>query len=206
MAVPGYLLVLGHSLVPEKMATYSAALPPIYEKYGGFYLGIGGPGRGVEHMEGLWFERSIVLGRFDQPADVSKFWCSPEYEEAKKLRKDGGEFNVFKIAGNEHEAPLGEPAFLVSVYRVLDSDAYAPLAKAEEEKLSNRDVPYILKATDKETERLEGDLIDHDFSVAAFPTQASATSYWNDPGHKELRDARSKVAVFNSFLIRGVRR
>lgn len=206
MAVPGYLLVLGHSLVPEKMAKYSAALPPIYEKFGGFYLGIGGPGRGVEHLEGPWFDHSIVLGRFNEPDDVSKFWYSPEYEQAKKLRKDGGDFNVFKIPGNEFESPHGEPAFLISIYRVLDPGVFAPLAKAEEEKLQNRSVPYILKAKDQEAERLEGDLIDHDFSVAAFPTQASATNFWNDPGHKELREARSKAAVFNSFLVRGVRR
>jgi uncharacterized protein (DUF1330 family) len=190
MAPPGYLLVLGHSLVPEKMAAYSAALPPIYEKYGGFYLGIGGPGRGVEHLEGLWFDHSLVLGRFN----------------AKKLRKGGGEFNVFKITGNEYEAPHGEPAFLISIYRVLDEDSYAPIAKAVDEKLFHRSVPYIIKATDKETERLEGDLIDHDFSVAAFPTQASATNFWNDPGFKELREARSQAAVVSSFLVRGVRR
>lgn len=206
MTAPGYLLVLGHSLVAEKMAKYSAALPPIYQKYGGFYLGIGGPGRGVEHLEGQWFDHSLVLGRFDQPDDVSKFWYSPEYEQAKQLRKDGGEFNVFKIAGNENPAPHGEPAFMISVYRVLDPDAYAPLAEAEEEKLMHRSVPYILKAKSTEAERLEGDLTDHDFSVAAFPTQASATNLWNDPGYKELREARSKVAAFNTFLVRGVRR
>jgi uncharacterized protein (DUF1330 family) len=147
-----------------------------------------------------------VLGRFNAPEDVSKFWYSPEYEQAKKLRKGGGEFNVFKITGNEYEAPHGEPAFLISIYRVLDEDSYAPIAKAVDEKLFHRSVPYIIKATDKETERLEGDLIDHDFSVAAFPTQASATNFWNDPGFKELREARSQAAVVSSFLVRGVRR
>ena len=206
MAAPGYLLVLGHSLVPEKMAKYSAALPPIYDKFGGFYLGIGGPGRGVEHLEGPWFDHSIVLGRFKAPEDVRKFWYSQEYEQAKKLRKDGGEFNVFKIEGNEHEAPHGEPAFLISIYRVLDQEAFEPFAKAEEEKLLHRSVPYIVQAKDQETERLEGDLIGYDFTVAAFPTQASATSFWNDPGYKEIREGRAKSAVFNTFLVRGLRR
>lgn len=206
MSPPGYLLVLGHSLVPEKMATYSAALPPIYEKYGGFYLGIGGPGRGVEHLEGPWFDHSLVIGHFNEPEDVSKFWYSPEYERAKQLRKDGGDFNVFKIAGNEHEAPHGEPAFMVSVYRVLDEEAYAPFAEAEADRLLHRGVPYIAKAKSTEVERLEGDLVDHDFTIAAFPTQAAATNLWNDPSYKELRDARAQVAVFNTFLVRGLRR
>jgi uncharacterized protein (DUF1330 family) len=206
MAVPGYLLVLGHSLVPEKMAKYSAALPPIYEKFCGCYLGIGGPGRGVEHLEGPWSDHSVVLGRFNEPDDVSKFWCSPEYEQAKKLRMGGGEFNVFKIPGNEYESQDGEPAFLISIYRILDPDVFAPLAKTEEERLKNISVPYILKAKNEETERLEGDLIGHDFSVASFPTQSAATSFWNDPRNKELREARSEAAIYNSFLVRGVRR
>lgn len=206
MAPPGYLLVLGHSLNGEKMTRYSATLPPIYEKYGGFYLGIGGPGRGVEHLEGPWFDHSLVLARFKSPDDITKFWFSPEYEDSKKLRKDGGEFNVFKLTGNEHESPHGEPAFLVSVYRVLDAEAFAPFAQAEADKLAHRSVPYIARSTYDEAERLEGDLIDHDFSVAAFPTQASATSFWNDPGHKELREARAQSAVFNTFLVRGQRR
>ena len=206
MAPPGYLLVLGHSLDLEKMARYSEALPPIYEKYGGIYLGIGGPGRGVEHLEGQWFDHSMVLARFEAPDDINKFWFSPEYEDAKKLRKDAGTFNVFKITGNDNEAPQGEPTFMVSVYRVLDTDAYAPLAQAEEEKLAQRDIPYIAKAHYDETERLEGDLIDHDFSIAAFPTQASATNLWNDPGFQDLRSQRSQIAVFNTFLVRGLRR
>lgn len=206
MATPGYLLVLGHSLVPEKMARYSQALPPIYEKYGGFYLAIGGPGRGVEHLEGPWFDHSLVLGQFGAPEDVRSFWYSPEYEEAKKLRKDGGEFNVFKIAGSDVEAPTGEPAFLVSVYRVLDADAFAPFAQAEADKLANRDVPYLFQAKSEEAERLEGDLDHHDFSVAAFPTQAAATNFWNDPGFQQLRAERSQVAVYNTFLMRGLRR
>lgn len=206
MASPGYLLVLGHSLDQEKMARYSAALPPIYEKYGGFYLGIGGPGRGVEHLEGAWFDHSLVLAHFNAPEDISKFWYSPEYEEAKKLRKDGGEFNVFKIAGNANEAPHGEPAFIISVYRVLDKEAFVPYAEAEQEKLRHRGLDYLAKADFDETERLEGDLMDHDFTVASFPTQASATSFWNDPGFKEIREGRAQVAAFNTFLVRGLRR
>jgi uncharacterized protein (DUF1330 family) len=71
MAPPGYLLVLGHSLNGEKMTRYSATLPPIYEKYGGFYLGIGAPARGVEHLEGPWFDHSLVLARFKSPDDIT---------------------------------------------------------------------------------------------------------------------------------------
>ena len=114
MASPGYLLVIGHSINGDKMAGYNKVLPPIYKKYDGFYLGLGSPGQGVRHLEGDWFDHSLMLARFNSKDDVSGFWYSPEYEEAKKLRQGGGEFNIFALPGNEHEAPLDEPSFLIS--------------------------------------------------------------------------------------------
>jgi len=206
MATSGYLLVIGHSINAEIMSRYNSVLPPIYKKFGGFYLGLGAPGQGVEHLEGEWFDRSLMLAQFKKPNDVSNFWYSPEYEEAKKLRKGGGEFNVFQMAGNEHEAPVGEPAFLISFYRVFDADAYAPFAKAEEKTLSHHDVNYLSKTSSDQAERLEGDLVDHNLNIIAFPTIDSATSLWEGIEHKEIREKRSKAASFNTYLVRGLHR
>ncbi len=58
----GYSLAFARDMVPARMAPYSAALPPIYQKFVGQYLAIGGPGRGVERLAGDWGERSIMLG------------------------------------------------------------------------------------------------------------------------------------------------
>jgi uncharacterized protein (DUF1330 family) len=206
MAAPGYLLVLGHSLDMAKMAAYGAALPPIYKTYGGFYLGIGGPGRGVELLEGGWFDHSMVLARFAAKADVSKFWWSPEYTQAKALRKEAGTFNVFAMAGNAHEAPLGQPSFLVSIYRPFDAAKIAELNAQDDAKLAARGVHVIAQAKFAEVECLEGDLRDFDFRIVAFPTQASATNYWNEPATVAWRDARAKAAGVNTFLIAGLPR
>jgi uncharacterized protein (DUF1330 family) len=206
MAVPGYLLVIGHSLDGAKMAQYSAELPPIYKKYGGFYLGIGGPGRGVELLEGAWFDHSMVLAQFAHKIDIGHFWNSPEYTQAKQLRKGGGVFNVFALNGNEHAAPKGQPSFMVTIYRPFDEFKTNELNAKEEAKLAGRGVHVIAKAKFDDTERLEGDLMDFDFRVIAFPTQASATNYWNEPATKELREARNAVAGVNTFLIAGLPR
>lgn len=206
MPAPGYLLVLGHSLDMAKMAQYGAALPPIYKKYGGFYVGIGGPGRGVELLEGGWFDHSMVLAQFASKADVPKFWYSPEYTEAKKLRTDAGTFNVFALPGNEVPIPAGQPSFMVTVFRAFDAAKTAELHAKEEAKLANRGVNFIAKAAYSDVERLEGDLTDFDFRMAAFPTQASATSYWNDPATRAWRDERAAVAGANTFLVAGVPR
>jgi uncharacterized protein (DUF1330 family) len=206
MAAPGYLLVLGHSLDMAKMAAYSAALPPIYKKYGGFYLGIGGPGRGVELLEGCWFDHSMVLARFPSKADIPKFWWSPEYTQAKELRKGAGTFNVFAMAGTAHDAPLGQPSFMISIYRPFDAEKTAAILAQEDAKLAQRGVHVIAAAKFAEVERLEGDLMDFDFRVVAFPTQAAATNYWNEPAVKALRDERAKVAGVNTFLVAGLPR
>jgi uncharacterized protein (DUF1330 family) len=188
------------------MAQYSAALPPIYQKFGGFYLGIGGPGRGVELLEGAWFDHSMVLARFANRADISKFWTSPEYTAAKQLRKGAGVFNVFAMDGTAHEAPPGQPSFMITVYRPFDEFKTNELHAKEEERLKNRGVHFIAKTKFAETDRLEGDLMDFDFRIAAFPTQAAATNYWNEPTTKAWRDERQKAAGANTFLMAGVAR
>lgn len=206
MPAPGYLLVLGHSLDMAKMALYGAALPPIYKKYGGFYVGIGGPGRGVELLEGGWFDHSMVLAQFPTKADVSTFWYSPEYGEAKKLRKDAGTFSVFALSGNGTSIPAGQPSFMVTIFRAFDAAKTAELHAKEEAKLANRGVTFIAKTAFSDVERLEGDLIDFDFRIAAFPTQASATNYWNDPATRAWREQRAEVAGANTFLVASVPR
>lgn len=206
MAVPGYLLVLGHSLDMAKMAAYSAALPPIYKQYGGFYLGIGGPGRGVELLEGGWFDHSMVLARFASKADIPKFWWSPEYTKAKELRSGAGVFNVFALNGNTHEAPLGQPSFLVTIYRPFDAAKMAEINAQEDAHLAARDVHVIAQAKYAEVERLEGDIKDFDFRIIAFPTQAAATTYWNHPVTKEIREARAKASGGNTYLVAGLPR
>jgi uncharacterized protein (DUF1330 family) len=206
MAAPGYLLVLGHSLDMTKMATYSAALPPIYKKYGGFYLGIGGPGRGVELLEGAWFDHSAVLARFASKADVSKFWWSPEYTQAKDLRKGAGTFQVFAMAGTGAEVPLGQPSFMITIARAFDAAKMKEIMDQENAKLAARGAVVLAQAKFAEAERLEGDLMDFDFRVVAFPTQPAATSYWNDPATVALRAERAKVGGVNTFLVAGLPR
>lgn len=206
MSVPGYLLVIGHSINGEIMAGYNNVLPPIYEKFGGFYLGLGAPGQGVEHLEGDWFDHSLMLARFNNPDDVTGFWYSPEYEEAKKLREGGGDFNIFRLFGNEHEAPLGDPAFLISFYRLTNESKYASYAKAEEEKVNDYDGNYLTRTSADQAKRLEGDLSDHNINVITFSSETSAKSFWEDSEYKRIREDRSKFSSFNTYLVLGKHR
>ena len=95
---PAYLLVQGRVTDREGFKAYSAALPPIYRKFGGEYLAVVPAGL-VEVAEGAAEERSIVLARFPSRAAARAFWDSPEYAAAKRLREGKGSFFVTILEG-----------------------------------------------------------------------------------------------------------
>ncbi len=95
---PAYLLVQGKVTDIEGFRLYNAALPPIYEKYGGRYLAVAPVSR-VEVAEGEPRLESIVIARFPSKEAAWAFWKSAEYEAAKKLREGKGEFFVTVLDG-----------------------------------------------------------------------------------------------------------
>lgn len=124
----GYLLVMGSFTDPEKRKAYSAALPPIYAAHGGRYLGVGGPGRGVEVLAGGWAPRGMVLALFDRPEAVQAFWDSPAYRAAVDLRQGAGRFDVLRLSGGV-PGPAGPKSYLVEFLAgTADASAYRAAA------------------------------------------------------------------------------
>jgi uncharacterized protein (DUF1330 family) len=95
---PAFLLVQGKVTDREGFQAYSAALPPIYRKYGGEYVALV-PAPQVEVVEGEPEMRSIVIARFPSKAAAQAFWNSPEYAAAKQLRAGKGTFYVSILEG-----------------------------------------------------------------------------------------------------------
>lgn len=94
----GYLMTVGADVAIDRLGPYSAALPPLYEEFGGHYLAKGGPGRGVEAF-GDAPPRSVMLARFPSIEAVRAFWTSPGYRAAVPLREGCGIFNVYAFEG-----------------------------------------------------------------------------------------------------------
>jgi uncharacterized protein (DUF1330 family) len=95
---PGYLLVQGTVSDPEGFKAYSAALPPIYQKFGGHYLSMTTAAK-VEIAEGEPRNESILIAKFPSKAAAWAFWRSAEYEAAKRLREGKGRFFVTVLDG-----------------------------------------------------------------------------------------------------------
>ena len=95
---PAYLLVQGKVTDVEGFKAYNAALPPIYQKFGGHYLTVT-PAATVEIAEGEPRNESILIARFPSKEAAWGFWKSAEYAAAKKLREGKGRFFVTVLEG-----------------------------------------------------------------------------------------------------------
>ncbi len=95
---PAYLLVQGKVTDVEGFKAYNAALPPIYQKFGGHYLTVT-PAAKVEIAEGEPRDESILIARFPSKEAAWGFWKSAEYTAAKQLRAGKGKFFVTVLDG-----------------------------------------------------------------------------------------------------------
>jgi len=68
---------------PDRYKEYMKETPGVIEKYGGRFIVRGGK---VETLEGAEETRRLVLIEFPSFEKAKEFYCSPEYQEAKKLR------------------------------------------------------------------------------------------------------------------------
>ncbi|MEE4212550.1 MAG: DUF1330 domain-containing protein [Parvularcula sp.] len=96
---PAYLVVIGEVHDREAfMQGYAAKLGPLYARYGGSYLSIGGQ---VEVLEGDLQPESLVLARWPSMEAARAFWFSPEYQELRRQRRDNdwGRFDVLLVPG-----------------------------------------------------------------------------------------------------------
>jgi len=97
-AKPAYLLVQGTVTDVAGFQAYNAALPPIYQKFGGHYLTVT-PASKVEIAEGEPRGESILIARFPSREAAWSFWKSAEYTAAKQLRAGKGRFFVTVLEG-----------------------------------------------------------------------------------------------------------
>jgi uncharacterized protein (DUF1330 family) len=81
---PAYLVVSAEVRNEEALEPYRQRAVPLAEAAGLEILGSGE----IELMEGSWDHfPALTLEKFDSKAALNKFWHSPDYQEAKKLRE-----------------------------------------------------------------------------------------------------------------------
>ena len=95
---PCYMIVIADLTDrPRFLAGYARVVPALVTKYGGRYLFMGSGG---EFLEGGFAERaSALVSQWPSREAALRFWDSPEYVEAKKLRDGTGRFQVLLVEG-----------------------------------------------------------------------------------------------------------
>ena len=83
-----------------KFAAYARRAPELVAHFGGEYLVLGGA---HDALEGDWGDARLVVHRWPDMASARRFWDSPEYAEARKLREGTGEFRVMLLEGRHKE-------------------------------------------------------------------------------------------------------
>jgi uncharacterized protein (DUF1330 family) len=85
-----YMIVSGKRLKPpEAMAAYRQAAGPLALAAGYELLATQPAKANVQVLEGEWpYDGFVVVEKYRSMQDLLKFWNSPEYQAAKKLRAD----------------------------------------------------------------------------------------------------------------------
>ena len=94
--MPAYMIVTAKIADRDAFINgYGAAAGALVAKYGGKYV-LRGPG--AELLEGGFGDgASMVISEWPDKEAAKKFWNSPEYAEAKKLRADIADCQVLLI-------------------------------------------------------------------------------------------------------------
>jgi len=81
---------------PERYEDYKKLAPPAIQTYGGKYLA---RGERVEKLEGNWEPDRIVILEFESVETAKKWIDSPEYREARALRRQNASTNMIVVEG-----------------------------------------------------------------------------------------------------------
>ena len=94
--MPAYVILDIEVKDPEGYEEYKLRGAPTIAAYGGKPLARGGS---AEVWEGAWQPRRVVMLEFKTMEDARRWWNSPEYNQAKKLRHKSANTNVVCIEG-----------------------------------------------------------------------------------------------------------
>jgi len=162
----GYSIAFARDMIPEKMKPYSSSLPPIYEKYEGRYLAIGGPGRGVDWLCGDWGDRMVMVGEFPSAKAVGDFWWGPEYRASAELRVGAVTVDVCQVGGTDI-AP--DPNHVVFFLIAVPSDRAMECLTGD----------TILSASPDAVTTLEGDLSGLALTMVGFKSREDLDTAWS---------------------------
>lgn len=94
--MPAYIVVETDIHDAEQYELYKQASPAAVAAGGGRFIARGGA---LTVLEGDWQPKRIVLLEFQDMEAAERFYESPEYQDAKRLREGAAGFNMVAVEG-----------------------------------------------------------------------------------------------------------
>jgi len=94
--MPAYVIVETDIHDPEQYEQYKAASPAAIAGGGGRFVVRGGE---LAVLEGDWEPTRLVVLEFEDLEAVKRWYASPEYQEAKKLRDGAANLRMVAVQG-----------------------------------------------------------------------------------------------------------
>jgi uncharacterized protein (DUF1330 family) len=94
--MPAYLIVETDIHDPEQYEQYKAVTPAVVAAAGGRFVVRGGE---LAVLEGDWNPARLVVLEFEDLDAAKRFYDSPEYQEAIKLRRGAANLNMVAVEG-----------------------------------------------------------------------------------------------------------
>ena len=94
--MPAYIIVETDIHDAEQYELYKQAAPAAVSAGGGRFIARGGE---LAVLEGEWQPKRLVLLEFPDLEAAKRFYDSPEYQEAKRLREAAASFNMVAVQG-----------------------------------------------------------------------------------------------------------
>ena len=94
--MPAYIVVGTDIHDPEQYELYKQASPAAVAAGGGSFIARGGE---VAILEGDWQPKRLVVLEFPDLEAAKRFYESPEYQEAQRLRDGAARLNMVAVEG-----------------------------------------------------------------------------------------------------------
>jgi uncharacterized protein (DUF1330 family) len=94
--MPAYVIIETDISDPEQYERYKEASPAAVASGGGRFVARGGE---LAVLEGNWEPTRIVVLEFPDLETAKRWYVSPEYEEAKRLREGAAKLNMLAVEG-----------------------------------------------------------------------------------------------------------
>ncbi len=94
--MPAYVIVESDVHDPEQYERYKAASPGAVAAGGGRFLARGGE---LAVLEGDWRQSRLVLIEFEDLEAAQRWYASPVYQEAKRLREGAATLRMVAVEG-----------------------------------------------------------------------------------------------------------